>query len=109
MIVPPAPQCGLPVCACARRSAEDAAKRWHCGAWGRSRGCPTPATVRHGPLVRAFRNILRSLVASGLVELALVTAAAVVLATLARADLRAGRENDDGPAPVRGTGPSVTA
>jgi hypothetical protein len=51
----------------------------------------------------------RSLLVSGLVELALVTGVAVVLATLARADLRAGRENDDGPAPVRGTGPSVTA
>jgi hypothetical protein len=76
--------------------------------------CAAVALQRAVSLADLFRGSnafagYRSLLASGLVELGLVTAVAVVLATLARADLRAGRENTDGPAPVRGTGPSVTA
>jgi hypothetical protein len=43
---------------------------------------------------------------AGVAQLALAAAAFVVLATLARADLPA---NDDGPAPVRGAGPPVSA
>jgi hypothetical protein len=46
------------------------------------------------------------LMTSGAVELLLVTVMAVVLATMARSDLP---ENLDGPAPLRGPGPSVTA
>ena len=76
--------------------------------------CGTIALQRATSVSDLFRGSnafagYRSLLVSGLVELALVTWVAVVLATLARADLRAGRENDDGPAPGWGTGPSVTA
>ncbi len=76
--------------------------------------CAAVALQRAVSIADVFRGSngfagYRSLLVSGLGELGLVTAVAVVLATLARADLRAGRENDDGPAPVRGTGPSVTA